>query len=116
MIQRMGNIIFVILLFRTCMVGNDAEKDKCVCCEALRPGADPKKKEAVTSNTLGTIAPGGGFKFGVASSSTSTSGASTLGFQFGTSAPSTIQPQGFTFGIESTSNNASSGLIEICIF
>lgn len=98
------------------MVGNDAEKDKCVCCEALKPGVEPKKKEAVTSNALGTIAPGGGFKFGVASSGASSAGGSTVGFQFGTSTSSTIQPQGFKFGNESATNTASSGLIEDMYF
>ena len=112
----MVNAIFIILIFSTCMVGNDAEKDKCVCCEALKPGVEPKKKESITSNTLGTIAPGGGFKFGVAASSAPTSGASNLGFQFGTSTSSTIQSQGFVFGSESSTNNASSGLIDDMYF
>ena len=111
----MVNAIFIILIFSTCMVGNDAEKDKCVCCEALKPGVEPKKKESITSNTLGTIAPGGGFKFGVAASSAPTSGASNLGFQFGTSS-STIHSQGFVFGSESSTNNASSGLIDDIYF
>ena len=99
------------MLFSTCMVGNDAEKDKCVCCEAPKPGAEPKKNDGITSNPLGTIAPGGGFKFGVTSSGASNPAAPTLGFQFATSTSSDVKPQGFKFGMETTTTAASSGLI-----
>jgi len=94
----------------TCMVGNDAEKDKCVCCETPKPGLGPKKTESAALNPMGAIAPGGGFTFGVASSSAPSSSAPTSGFTFGTSSSNSTQSQGFKFGMESTSSKAVTGI------
>ena len=108
------------------MVGNDAEKDTCVCCEAPKPGAASKKNDTLTRNSLGAIAPGGGFTFGpgpvgVSSSSASgftfgpgpggapSSSVSGSGFTFGKSTSSNSQSQGFKFGTESTTSSTAAG-------
>ena len=89
------------------MVGNDAEKEKCVCCEATKPGLEVKKDTSVTSNPLGTIAPGGGFKFGASSAGASVSSLPSSGFNFGSSASSNNSSQGFKFGVEPKTSNST---------
>lgn len=89
-----------------CMVANDAEKDKCVCCEATKPGLEVKKDTSTTSNPLGSIAPGGGFKFGVTSTSGSAASNTTSGFNFGSTASSSNSSQGFKFGSDSITTAA----------
>ncbi len=94
------------------MVPNDADKDNCVCCEALKPGATAKKTGTGAGATgFGTIAPGGGFKFvGASTGSTASSGSfgstSDAGgkFKFGAAAASTDSSiGGFKFGSSNTS-------------
>ena len=98
-----------------CMVANDADKEKCVCCEEPKPGLAVKKDAKTTSNLLGTIAPGGGFKFGVSSTEPSTTGQSNSGFNFGTSSTISNSSQGFKFGVNSTPSNAAGKLIKFDI-
>merc|ERR1719273_354740 len=88
------------------MVANDAEKDKCVCCEATKPGLEVKKDTSTTSNPLGSIAPGGGFKFGVTSTSGSAASNTTSGFNFVSTASSSNSSQGFKFGTDSITTAA----------
>jgi len=90
-----------------CMVANDADKEKCVCCEEPKPGLAVKKDTKTTSNLLGTIAPGGGFKFGVSSTEPSSTGQSNSGFNFGTSSTISNSSQGFKFGVNSTTTNTA---------
>ena len=89
------------------MVANDAEKEKCVCCEATKPGLEVKKDTSATSNPLGTIAPGGGFKFGASTSGASASSVPNSGFNFGSSTSSNNSSQGFKFGIDPTTKNST---------
>lgn len=91
----------------TCMVGNDAEKDQCVCCETPKPGLEPKKKDNTALNPIGSIAPGGGFTFGVAATGGSSPSTQTSGFKFGASTANSTQSQGFKFGTQSTNSNAA---------
>ena len=87
-----------LLLNSTCMVGNEAEIEKCVCCETPKPGSNVSKKEPSPVKSLGSIAPGGGFKFGVASTASASSNSTNSGFKFGSSTPSIPETQGFQFG------------------
>ena len=87
-----------LLLNSTCMVGNEAEIEKCVCCETPKPGSNVSKKEPSPVKSLGSIAPGGGFKFGVASTASASSNSTNSGFKFGSSTPSMPETQGFQFG------------------
>ena len=87
-----------LLLNSTCMVGNDTEIEKCVCCETPKPGSNASKKEASPVKSLGSIAPGGGFKFGVTSTTSASSISTNSGFKFGSSTPSIPETQGFQFG------------------
>ena len=98
-----------------CMVANDADKEKCVCCEEPKPGLAVKKDTKTTSNLLGTIAPGGGFKFGVSSTEPPSTGQSNSGFNFGTSSTISNSSQGFKFGVNSTTTNTAGNFIEIDI-
>lgn len=41
----------------SCMTKNDSSKDKCACCEALKPGSKP--------STTGSLAPASTFTFGI---------------------------------------------------
>ena len=87
-----------LLLNSTCMVGNDAGIEKCVCCETPKPGSNASKKEPSPVKSLGSIAPGGGFKFGVTSTTSASSISTNSGFKFGSSTPSIPETQGFQFG------------------
>jgi len=81
-----------------CMLSNDADKDKCVACEAPRPGVKvvSAEPEAKPSFSFGES---GGFKFGTTSQPQTTSNIS--GFKFGSSDSSDTKPDanaGFKFG------------------
>jgi len=119
-----------------CFVTNDADKDNCPCCDALRPGATKKDKPAadlsssfkfgsgpVATSTNSTAGDTGGFKFGSSSaattnSTTDTASASSGGFKFGSSSSSeskTAAPAGgggFKFGSSSSASSATPPVVQ----
>jgi len=81
-----------------CMLSNDADKDKCVACEAPRPGAKVVSAEPEAKSTF-SFGESGGFKFGTTSQPQTTSNIS--GFKFGSSDTPDTKPEanaGFKFG------------------
>lgn len=88
-----------------CMVNNEADKVRCAACETPKPGtkpAEPVKSSAIVPS----FGESGGFKFGAAA----TSGTSTLpstGFSFGSIASSPPSTGGFTFGAASAPKPAA---------
>jgi len=81
-----------------CMLSNDADKDKCVACEAPRPGAKVVSAEPESKSTF-SFGESGGFKFGTTSQPQTSSNIS--GFKFGSSDTPDTKPEanaGFKFG------------------
>ena len=90
------------------MITNDADKDKCVCCESPNPNAakkaEPSKGTAEMNDKPNlSFGPSGGFQFGAPKSSGS---GNVGGFSFGASANSTVEKTGgFEFGASTQEEN-----------
>ena len=71
------------------MVPNDADKDACVCCEAPKPGAAPKKAAVSAfdnpskANAAFAVSSGGGGGFNFGSGAAPSTGGAGGGFSFG---------------------------------
>ena len=92
-----------------CLTRNDNSKIQCVACGAARPGYEEEVKKltdaAKPAAAVMTIGAGGGFKFGSAAGTDSSSSASG-GFSFGSTSNTSKASTGFSFGSAATTTSS----------